>query len=81
MVRATSQDPSDFYSILRSGRRERSRNRFREFANSYNDVLSKHAAQIGFLENLVKVFPSLATRPFYLTGESYAGRYIVSLSM
>ena len=33
--------------------------------------------QVGFLENLVKVFPSLATRPFYLTGESYAGRYIV----
>ena len=33
--------------------------------------------QLGFLENLVKVFPSLATRPFYLTGESYAGRYIV----
>ncbi|EKM51711.1 uncharacterized protein PHACADRAFT_177131 [Phanerochaete carnosa HHB-10118-sp] len=31
---------------------------------------------IGFLDNLVKVFPSLATRPFYLTGESYAGRYI-----
>lgn len=31
---------------------------------------------VGFLDNLVKVFPSLATRPFYLTGESYAGRYI-----
>ncbi|PSR78208.1 hypothetical protein PHLCEN_2v7540 [Hermanssonia centrifuga] len=31
---------------------------------------------VGFLENLVQVFPSLATRPFYLTGESYAGRYI-----
>ena len=29
------------------------------------------AAQMGFLENLVKVFPSLATRPLYLTGESY----------
>lgn len=39
---------------------------------AYNDI------QVGFLENLVKVFPSLATRPFYLTGESYAGRYIVS---
>ena len=36
--------------------------------------------QVGFLENLVKVFPSLATRPFYLTGESYAGRYIVSFA-
>ncbi|OSX64454.1 hypothetical protein POSPLADRAFT_1065593 [Postia placenta MAD-698-R-SB12] len=31
---------------------------------------------MGFLENLVKVFPSLATRPLYLTGESYAGTYI-----
>ncbi|EPQ51722.1 alpha/beta-hydrolase [Gloeophyllum trabeum ATCC 11539] len=30
----------------------------------------------GFLENLVKVFPSLATRPLYLTGESYCGTYI-----
>ncbi|EIW79100.1 alpha beta-hydrolase [Coniophora puteana RWD-64-598 SS2] len=30
----------------------------------------------GFLENLVKVFPSLATRPLHLTGESYAGVYI-----
>ncbi|KAI0775028.1 alpha/beta-hydrolase [Trametes elegans] len=31
---------------------------------------------VGFLSNLVKVFPSLATRPLYLTGESYAGTYI-----
>ncbi|OSD04770.1 alpha/beta-hydrolase [Trametes coccinea BRFM310] len=31
---------------------------------------------MGFLENLVKVFPSLKTRPLYLTGESYAGTYI-----
>ncbi|KAI8990743.1 alpha/beta-hydrolase [Trametes punicea] len=31
---------------------------------------------LGFLSNLVKVFPSLATRPLYLTGESYAGTYI-----
>ncbi|KAF5358669.1 hypothetical protein D9758_007755 [Tetrapyrgos nigripes] len=31
---------------------------------------------LGFLTNLVKVFPSLATRPFYLTGESYAGTFI-----
>ena len=33
---------------------------------------------MGFLSNLVKVFPSLATRPMHLTGESYAGTYIVS---
>ena len=32
---------------------------------------------MGFLDNLVKVFPSLKTRPLYLTGESYAGMYIV----
>ncbi|GJE99869.1 carboxypeptidase [Phanerochaete sordida] len=31
---------------------------------------------VGFLDNLVKVFPSLATRPLFITGESYAGRYI-----
>jgi carboxypeptidase C (cathepsin A) len=35
-------------------------------------------AQWNFVANLVKVFPSLAHRPLYLTGESYAGRYIVS---
>lgn len=32
---------------------------------------------MGFLENLVKVFPSLKKRPLYLTGESYSGTYIV----
>jgi carboxypeptidase D len=32
---------------------------------------------LGFLSNLVLVFPSLAERPLYLTGESYAGVYIV----
>ncbi|KAI0629361.1 alpha/beta-hydrolase [Trametes polyzona] len=31
---------------------------------------------MGFLENLVKVFPSLKKRPLHLTGESYAGTYI-----
>ncbi|KAK7025021.1 carboxypeptidase [Favolaschia claudopus] len=31
---------------------------------------------MGFLANLVKVFPTLATRPLHLTGESYAGVYI-----
>ena len=32
---------------------------------------------MNFLANLVKVFPSLKTRPLHLTGESYAGTYIV----
>ncbi|KAF7313192.1 Alpha/beta-hydrolase [Mycena kentingensis (nom. inval.)] len=31
---------------------------------------------VQFLSNMVKVFPSLAKRPLYLTGESYAGTYI-----
>ncbi|KAF8524852.1 alpha/beta-hydrolase [Hysterangium stoloniferum] len=31
---------------------------------------------LGFLANLVQVFPSLAKRPLYLIGESYAGTYI-----
>jgi len=31
---------------------------------------------LGFLSNLVKIFPSLATRRLFLTGESYAGTYI-----
>jgi len=35
--------------------------------------------QMGFLENFVKVFPNLATRPLYLAGESYAGTYIVGI--
>ncbi|PIL29080.1 hypothetical protein GSI_09128 [Ganoderma sinense ZZ0214-1] len=30
----------------------------------------------GFLTNLVSVFPSLATRPLYLMGESYGGTFI-----
>jgi hypothetical protein len=36
--------------------------------------------QMGFLGNLVKVFPSLAHRPLHLSGESYAGQYIVRCS-
>ncbi|PFH51848.1 hypothetical protein AMATHDRAFT_58385 [Amanita thiersii Skay4041] len=31
---------------------------------------------MGFLNNLVKIFPSLAKRPLHITGESYAGVYI-----
>jgi carboxypeptidase D len=31
---------------------------------------------MGFLENFVKVFPNLRTRPLHVTGESYAGTYI-----
>ncbi|TFK29733.1 alpha/beta-hydrolase [Coprinopsis marcescibilis] len=31
---------------------------------------------IGFLDNLVKVFPNLKTRPLHISGESYAGYYI-----
>ncbi|KAF7303613.1 Carboxypeptidase [Mycena indigotica] len=31
---------------------------------------------VGFLTNLVKIFPGLASRPLYLMGESYAGTYI-----
>lgn len=34
---------------------------------------------MGFLTNLIKVYPTLARRPLYLNGESYAGMYIVSL--
>ncbi|KAI0339252.1 alpha/beta-hydrolase [Trametopsis cervina] len=31
---------------------------------------------VNFLASFVKIFPSLATRPLLLTGQSYAGRYI-----
>ncbi|KAF7320774.1 Carboxypeptidase [Mycena chlorophos] len=31
---------------------------------------------LGFVSNLVKVFPSLSKRPLHLVGESYAGRFI-----
>ncbi|KAH7885867.1 alpha beta-hydrolase [Phlebopus sp. FC_14] len=31
---------------------------------------------MGFLQNFVKVFPHLATRPLHIMGESYAGMYI-----
>lgn len=40
-------------------------------------ALNMFFSQFGFLENLVKVFPSLGKRPLHLTGESYAGTYIV----
>lgn len=35
---------------------------------------------VGFLSNLVKVFPALATRPLIFTGESYSGRFIPYIS-
>ncbi|KAG9311821.1 alpha beta-hydrolase [Chiua virens] len=31
---------------------------------------------MGFLKNFIKVFPNLAKRPLYITGESYAGVFI-----
>ncbi|KAJ7348437.1 Alpha/Beta hydrolase protein [Mycena albidolilacea] len=34
---------------------------------------------VEFLSNIVAIFPSLASRPLYLAGESYAGVYIASL--
>lgn len=70
-------------SYSHSSRRGRRRKRLREsllraFSRTRALGLNAIVAQMGFLENLVKVFPSLATRPLYLTGESYAGTYIVS---
>lgn len=47
------------------------------YAKDQNDVASDF---IGFLSNLVKIFPSLATRPLYLAGEDYAGVYISYIS-
>ena len=44
----------------------------------YRPSLADHIEQMEFLRNLVKVFPSLASRPLHITGESYAGMYIVS---
>lgn len=41
-------------------------------------TLTTCVVQFGFLANLVRVFPSLKSRPLHLTGESYAGTYIVS---
>ncbi|KAK7685695.1 hypothetical protein QCA50_011039 [Cerrena zonata] len=41
-----------------------------------NDEDQMAADFFGFLANLVKVFPSLQTRPLHITGESYAGTYI-----
>lgn len=54
--------------------------RFREFINYYDhtDSLIVTSPKLNFLHNLVKIFPSMASRPLLLTGESYAGTYIVS---
>ncbi|KIJ51875.1 hypothetical protein M422DRAFT_26559 [Sphaerobolus stellatus SS14] len=41
-----------------------------------NDEEQVGADFMGFVSNLVQVFPSLKTRPLYLIGESYAGIYI-----
>lgn len=35
---------------------------------------------VGFLQNVVKVFPQLASRPLIFTGESYSGRFIPYIS-
>ncbi|KAI0266542.1 alpha/beta-hydrolase [Gloeopeniophorella convolvens] len=47
------------------------------YAKDENDVTNDF---IGFLSNLVKIFPSLATRPLYLAGEDYASIYISYIS-
>ena len=43
------------------------------------EIAGVNYLKMGFLRNLVKVFPSLANRPLHITGESYAGMYIVRL--
>lgn len=45
----------------------------------FRETIRANALKLGFLSNLVKIFPSLATRPLYLMGESYAGTYIVRI--
>ncbi|KAJ3505493.1 hypothetical protein NMY22_g17567 [Coprinellus aureogranulatus] len=51
------------------------------YATSTADGYAPNEDQVGkdfieFLRNLVKVFPSLASRPLHIAGESYAGMYI-----
>ncbi|KAJ3513644.1 hypothetical protein NMY22_g14978 [Coprinellus aureogranulatus] len=51
------------------------------YSTSASDGYVPNEDQVGkdfmeFLRNLVKVFPSLASRPLHITGESYAGMYI-----
>ncbi len=39
-----------------------------------------NAALLTFLQKWLSLFPAYRTRPLYLTGESYAGRYIPSFA-
>ena len=85
MVMVSTTQPSVCAGLIQafdsSCQRGSSGQRLRKWLLLFQSLFSALiVVQLGFLENLVKVFPSLATRPFYLTGESYAGRYIVSLN-
>ncbi|KAG9311810.1 Alpha/Beta hydrolase protein [Chiua virens] len=48
------------------------------YSGSYQLKIMLTDRQMGFLDNFIKVFPNLATRPLYIIGESYAGTFIVS---
>ena len=42
-----------------------------------DSMLTSTVIQLGFLGNLVKVFPGLKTRPLHLVSESFGGRFVV----